>query len=342
MKKKNGFTLIELMATILVLAIVISIVVIVALNVIRSAKTKSYEVTVKNIESNANNYLIETKKDADFTTREDDANLEYQCLRVQDLIDHGYLKNDVIESKISEKQTVTVSDYIYVERDVNNKGITKVIYLEDLKTEENNIEKYNTYKAYCTEVANKKAYVDITSYPEKDAIADEKKVTLKYMINGSIGPTNGEYKYTYEYKPDKDGNGGHIKEGTIHGEGDFIPEKDMIVDTNGIMYGTIWQSKKTIDENGEEVIECTIIRTDHLHITGRDNTPPAIEVKTNINMKQITSPVELICTDTDSQIVKYYYGNTPPTDEEFVNGYQPVTPKSEIKISKTISKAGTY
>ena len=41
---------------------------------------------------------------------------------VQNLIDYGYLDNNVVNSNISEKETVNKEDYIYIEKDINTKA----------------------------------------------------------------------------------------------------------------------------------------------------------------------------------------------------------------------------
>ena len=60
MKKNNrGFTLVELLATIAILGLVISITVFTGIRLIKNGKEKTYQTTKNNIEKYASNYLVE-------------------------------------------------------------------------------------------------------------------------------------------------------------------------------------------------------------------------------------------------------------------------------------------
>lgn len=63
MNNKLGFTLVELLATLVVLAIVLSIGAYSIINIIKSSKTENYNVLVKNIKSAAETYYQECKYD---------------------------------------------------------------------------------------------------------------------------------------------------------------------------------------------------------------------------------------------------------------------------------------
>ena len=123
MKKLNNkwFTLVELLATLAVLSLVSTIVIYVAINVVNSAKDKSYLVTRNNVEKAAVSYLEENNDKIHFVKYDD--NIEYQCVTVQNLRDTNYFDKDVLNSKIREDKTIIASDYIYIERDKNSKTI---------------------------------------------------------------------------------------------------------------------------------------------------------------------------------------------------------------------------
>ena len=77
LKKKNnifGFTLTELLASILVLAIICSITIYTAVNVVKSSKEKSYQVTKNEVKKNANQYLTENNERLVFIPVSTDAN----------------------------------------------------------------------------------------------------------------------------------------------------------------------------------------------------------------------------------------------------------------------------
>lgn len=90
MKVNNkGFTLIELMATIIILALVLSITGFSIFSVINSGKKKNYELLISNINSAAELYYQECKY---MTT--DLAICDVENITLGDLVDYGYLTNN--------------------------------------------------------------------------------------------------------------------------------------------------------------------------------------------------------------------------------------------------------
>jgi len=126
MKKKNkkerkGFTLIELLATIVILGIILSITIVGIVYLINNTKKKTYVMTETNIVSTA---LIYAKENNTEFYTDNDREVEYQCVTVQELIDTGYFKKDVNESKIilnDESINVTSVLPIYVDRNITSK-----------------------------------------------------------------------------------------------------------------------------------------------------------------------------------------------------------------------------
>ena len=90
---KKGFTLVELIATIVVLALVVSISAYAITNIINSAKEKNYELLIKNIKDASETYYQECKY-SDITCN-DTVTLQY-------LVDYGYLKGNGTEDKKME------------------------------------------------------------------------------------------------------------------------------------------------------------------------------------------------------------------------------------------------
>lgn len=82
---KKGFTLVELIATIVVLALVVSISAYAITNIINSAKEKNYKLLIKNIIDASETYYQECKY-SDITCN-DTVTLQY-------LVDYGYLKGN--------------------------------------------------------------------------------------------------------------------------------------------------------------------------------------------------------------------------------------------------------
>lgn len=85
---KKGFTLVELIATIVVLALVVSISAYAITNIINSAKEKNYELLIKNIKDASETYYQECKYSNNSGITCDDT------VKLQDLVNYGYLKGN--------------------------------------------------------------------------------------------------------------------------------------------------------------------------------------------------------------------------------------------------------
>ena len=174
-KNNKGFTLIELLATLAVLSIVVSITLYIMLDVVGSAREKGYQTTIANIEKNASTYVLENK--LSFLTI---GNTEYQCITVKDLIEVGYLKQNVTESPISKNNFVSANDYIYIERDARTKTIIKSLY---------NSVSHNETCGMAT-MANGNV-----SFLFNSGWAKSKELTITYKLFDNLNPDNFEYSY---------------------------------------------------------------------------------------------------------------------------------------------------
>lgn len=85
---KKGFTLVELIATIVVLALVVSISAYAITNIINSAKEKNYELLIKNIKDASETYYQECKYSNNSGITCDDT------VTLQELVNYGYLKGN--------------------------------------------------------------------------------------------------------------------------------------------------------------------------------------------------------------------------------------------------------
>ena len=87
---KKGFALVELIATIVVLALVVSISAYAITNIINSAKAKNYELLIKNIKDASETYYQECKykysNNSGITCNDN--------VTLQDLVNYGYLKGN--------------------------------------------------------------------------------------------------------------------------------------------------------------------------------------------------------------------------------------------------------
>ncbi len=127
MKKMNkkGYTLIELLAIILILGLVTSITITVILSVLSNAKAKSDELTKRNIRDQAEKYIYEGFSDNNWkkvnsVVNPDATKLEYKCVKIQDLIDIGYYKQSIIEEN---SDLLSATDIVKITRNRETKAI---------------------------------------------------------------------------------------------------------------------------------------------------------------------------------------------------------------------------
>ena len=282
-KKRKGFTLVELLATIVVLAIVVSISVYVGIQIVKKSKEKTYEVTINEVESYAKEYMLEN---SDKLIYINDGEIEYQCVTIQNLIDFGYLDNDIENSKINENETIKKDKYIYVERDANSKTVTKSIYLNGKETDSN----YDAYYKKCgiANSGNEEIYGDIwfSSNPDVNTWSKSKIVTIYYSLK-NIGDYSNlkDYSYGYTYydnTPNK----------TVLGSNTF-PSEDMK-----------FQTEVTVTKNG--TIDGKIIHNNNSQIKtyivkGIDNEGPVV-VLGNYNKGNVSKSITIPFTLTDAGI----------------------------------------
>lgn len=115
---KKGFTLVELLAIIVILGLVTGIAITVILTVLSNAKDKSIELTKRNIREQSEKYIYEGFSNSNW--KRSNSNEEYKCVTVQDLIDVGYYKQSIIEEN---KDLIKPTDTIKIVRDANTKAI---------------------------------------------------------------------------------------------------------------------------------------------------------------------------------------------------------------------------
>ena len=256
-KKEKGFTLIELLATIVVLAIVMLIVGKVALDSIERTKKNSYNVTINEISTDASNYLLE-RNDLHFVPIVD-SNLEYQCITVENLINYGYLKESVVNSKVADDMTVLRDGYIYIERDAITHAIRKAIYIG-----EDNID-YN-----CSRAVKAQGKILFSVTPDNDTWSTEKKVVITYETwNINDVRTIDKYYYDYQYclGIDEHENPTNCKE-NIKGTGKLIDLNDgktgeIIVREDGYMFANI-----TYGSERESIVENAYVKVSEIDREG--------------------------------------------------------------------------
>ena len=113
-KKNNGFSLIELLAVIVILCLLFGIGGFYIFNTIKNSKDKSDVIADNVIKKTASTYISENNNDIIWTDDTDNTNSKYTCVSVQSLIEKGYFK----ESEIKEDKK---NNYIIVKK--NEHGV---------------------------------------------------------------------------------------------------------------------------------------------------------------------------------------------------------------------------
>ena len=183
-EERGGFTLVELLAVIAILSLIVSIGMFSITRIIRSAKQKTYDTTKNEIEDAAGNYSLEKNNELVFVPVEDSDELERQCIKVKDLIEAGFLDNNVTKASYEFNQKVSVEDYIYIERNKKTKAIIQKRYMNDSKL-------YNI----CSKLAED---TDIR-FDIKKGWAKQKTVNITYYLKKYN--KDQTYILTYEFTP---------------------------------------------------------------------------------------------------------------------------------------------
>lgn len=123
MRNNRGFTLVELLAVLVVLAIVLGITGYSVANSMGNARQKTYKTTINEVEKAAVDYVLE--ENSVFASGYGG---EFVCVRVTELVRAGFLDKTVYDANISDDETVMNSDYVFILRDKNNKTIIKKKY----------------------------------------------------------------------------------------------------------------------------------------------------------------------------------------------------------------------
>ena len=149
---KRGFSLVELLATILVVSIVLGIGVTYVTKTINNSKEKSQILALNNIKKTANTYIEEYSNDIAWIN-DNNKETSFSCVSINSLINKGYISNKDITNDIKDSG-ITPEKYIIVTRD-QNKNIISQEFDNNNNTNEgkcnSNIQKVKipTSKEYC-------------------------------------------------------------------------------------------------------------------------------------------------------------------------------------------------
>ena len=212
---EKGFTLVELLAVIVVLSLILSFGIYFISESISKAKEKTYETTINNIEKQAGNYLLENRNTLFYIASSDGIN-EYQCVTIQDLINYGYLTNNVVDSPIAKDKYVRKGDYIYIERNISSKSIVKNVY-----------DRNNKYSSSCGSAVAAVADIALSFNPGIDEWGKSKEVTITYKLKNVYDAdelSNYSYEYSYTGESTLVSDNGNVKVINLKSEGKLLAQ----------------------------------------------------------------------------------------------------------------------
>lgn len=218
-KKKYGFTLTELLAVIVVLAIIFSITIIFSGGIIGDVTKNIDDATKKIILNAANEYVIEFRKTNDKWKENVDENGEISfCVSLQSLIDKGYYDDkDEYVSKNKDKILVSV-----------RMDTSKVLDFNLVENNDENINNYCIYNKSNSDLDNRVGDITIRDDSDKENIG---KLSYKVdKIDGKNYDVDINFSTTLSIE-------------TVERT---VPVYVVIVlDNSGSMSGTAWNNART-------------------------------------------------------------------------------------------------
>ena len=187
-KKSEGFTLIEVLAVVVILSVISVIGVSTYLSTINNSKQASFEVAINNVKSAAELFSKEQNNKIKWLTLGGDEN-EYACVTVLDLINFGYFKSDFFEKDIYKESNITNNSYIQLTKNGVNSAITEI----NLVTDPDNT--IDTQEKCETDLSNK-AGQNLSNIKERvrSLYTDTFSLTFNNLDN------DGDYKCAYKKK----------------------------------------------------------------------------------------------------------------------------------------------
>lgn len=182
--KKNGFTLIELIATIGLLGMLATILITVSVKKINETKEHSKKTMIESIELAAKQYITDYKDElSDFQ------NNDYIYISLQTLVEKNYFSNSLIDP--TTNKSLPLTDTVYVTREQN--GEINAVYDINQK-EKAKITLYGSYNEYIKEGTT---FTDLGV----NAISfDGTNISSSITTTGTVDTTTpGTYKIKYEY-----------------------------------------------------------------------------------------------------------------------------------------------
>ena len=129
-KTKKGFTLVELLAVIVVIILISGVGIITYLKTINNSKSKATLLAINNIKEAAYLYSKEGTDEIEWVNSYDKKGKEsgkYACVSVQQLINKGYFKDNFLDKEIYKNSKIDKNTFIEVSMGTNNDNLKVVV-----------------------------------------------------------------------------------------------------------------------------------------------------------------------------------------------------------------------
>ncbi len=133
-KTKKGFTLVELLAVIVVIILISGVGIITYLKTINNSKSKATLLAINNIKEAAYLYSKEGTDEIEWVNSYDKKGKEsgkYACVSVQQLINKGYFKDNFLDKEIYKNSNIDKKTFIKVSMGTNNDNLKVVVNKND-------------------------------------------------------------------------------------------------------------------------------------------------------------------------------------------------------------------
>lgn len=182
--KKNGFTLIELIATLALLGMLATILITVSVRRLNESKEHGRDTLIQSIELSAQEYVIDYKDELiDFNK------YDYIYITLQTLVEKEYFTNSLVDP--TTNKTLPLTDTVYVTRESNG----KINATYDINQREN--AKLILNGAYNQYLKKGDTYTELgITATSTDGIDVSSSVTTTGTVDTN---TLGTYKITYQY-----------------------------------------------------------------------------------------------------------------------------------------------
>lgn len=197
-KTKKGFTLVELLAVIVVITLISGVGIITYLKTINNSKSKATLLAINNIKEAAYLYSKEGTDEIEWVNsygKDGKESGKYACVSVQQLINKGYFKDNFLDKEIYKNSEIDKNTFIKVSMGTNNDNL-KVVVNEKNDTENKCIGsaingnlfhlKLDSFESYTDTIKLKVSSKDNDITPKNYIVSIDGKQEEKQSISGEV------------------------------------------------------------------------------------------------------------------------------------------------------------